>query len=361
MGLSLNIPSFETDEDSRSWVADLLASNGIKANVDQVTAEPIGTGQMAHNLRLRIVTSDGNPECPETLVVKLPSPNELSRKSGNGPSGFYTREVNFYQKLAVKTNIRTPHCYYAAQDESGFAIVLEDLAPACQGDQIIGVSIEQAKLAIVEAAKLHASYWADPLIDTLPWVSGAKAAPDWTGAGASMARLWAKFCSRYSDRISEETKEVGDRFIPHFDRFLAGRNTPKCLIHNDYRPDNMMFATPEGGHPLTVVDWQTVGFGHAASDLSYFLAGSVSPDVRKDCAEGLLRKYHEVLTGLGVQGFTFDELFEDFRFYSFQLFYSAVIGAMVTESTQRGDDMFFVMVEGATQQVLDLDALSMLE
>jgi hypothetical protein len=56
-------------------------------------------------------------------------------------------------------------------------LLMEDLAPAEPGDQLKGVSLDQARLVIDEAAKLHASHWADAGLDDLPWVSGSRAAP----------------------------------------------------------------------------------------------------------------------------------------------------------------------------------------
>ena len=76
----------------------------------------------------------------------------------------YEREVRFYKEIAPTVGIRTPRCYHADWDrDSGlFVLLLEDLAPAQQGDQIDGCTLEQAALALDELAKLHAPRWADP-------------------------------------------------------------------------------------------------------------------------------------------------------------------------------------------------------
>ena len=70
------------------------------------------------------------------------------------------------------STISRPHCYFAAL-ESGTAnvvLVMEDLAPAEQGDQISGCSVEQATMAIDEAAKLHGPRWGDPTLGDLTWL-----------------------------------------------------------------------------------------------------------------------------------------------------------------------------------------------
>ena len=354
------LQSILADQANPNSMERLLAQNDIDVELEAVTAQPIGTGQMAHNLRLFLTPKNRAVHCPESVVLKMPSPDERSRRSGNGPSGFYTREVNFYKRFSTSARARIPRCFFAEQNESGFAIVLEDLAPARQGDQIAGVSLEQAEQAIAEAAKLHASHWCDDSINALPWVTGTKAAPVWKDPGSAMAHMWSKFCDRYEDRISASAMDVGDQFIPNFDQYWIGREGPKCLIHNDFRPDNMMFGTTEGGYPVAIVDWQTLGFGCGTSDVSYFLAGALKPDLRQKNLNALLNKYHQSLIDYGISNYSFDQLFEDFRFHSFKLFYSALVGAMVTVQTERGDDMFFVMLDGATQQIRDMNALELL-
>ena len=42
-------------------------------------------------------------------------------------------------------------------------------------------------------------------------------------------------------------------------------------MHGDYRLDNMLFGRPGSLRDLTVVDWQTVTWGPAMTDVAYFL------------------------------------------------------------------------------------------
>lgn len=344
-----------------NWLSSVLAQNGIDVEVQLLSSEPVGTGKMAHNLRLHLDASDPKSDFPKTLIVKLPSPDPTSQESGNSEVGFYAREVNFYKSIASSAKVRIPRCYYSERNGADFVIVLEDLSPAKPGDQLAGVSLEQAQSVMLEAAKLHASHWEDNSLNDVPWIVGSN-----TDAGRATAEFpfqpfWHPFCERYHSRLKEEVREVGDRFLLSDDAFLAGPKGQKCLVHNDFRPDNMMFATPEGGYPVSVVDWQTVGYGHGASDLSYFLGGALRSDERRTHEESLLRQYHEALLEMGVKELPFDQLFDQYRFYSFQLFRAGVAGAMLTDQTDRSDDMFFVMIEGATRKIHDLEAFHLLE
>ena len=42
-----------------------------------------------------------------------------------------------------------------------------------------------------------------------------------------------------------------------------------------------MFASAAGGYPVTTLDWQSFAYGEGATDVAYFLAGALSPDVRR--------------------------------------------------------------------------------
>lgn len=344
------------------WMTRCLSENGVAAKVATLSAQPVGTGQMAHSVRFSLGYASDGAKGPATLIGKFPSPHERSRKSGNGESGFYQREVGFYRHLASSALIQTPRCFHASHDrERGeFILVLEDLAPATQGDQLAGVTVEQALVVVKEAAKLHASHWEDPAVDALPWVSGSSAAPVAPTTGA-IPGMWRGFRDRYALQIQPDALAIGEAFFAVFDTYQRGHDGPRCLIHNDFRPDNMMFATQDGGYPVAVVDWQTLGYGHGASDISYFLAGALAPASRRKHEADLLDEYYRQLTAHGVKNYAWQQLIHDYSWHSFQLFMSAVVGAMVVRRTARGDDMFLVMLHGATDQIITSNALTLLE
>ena len=62
------------------------------------------------------------------------------------------------------------------------------------------------------------------------------------------------------------------------------------LVHGDYRLDNMLFGESGADRPLTVVDWQTVTWGPAMTDVAYFLGCALPDDVRRDNYDALLRR-----------------------------------------------------------------------
>ncbi len=234
---------------------------------------------------------------------------------------------------------------------------MEDLAPAVPGDQMKGVTVEAAALVLDEAAKLHASHWGDDSLDSMPWLQGSKVAADSISSSDSMASLWAAFRERYGARITPDCVAIGEAIIAGYGEFRDGYTGPRCLIHNDFRPDNMMFGTAEGGYPVAVVDWQSYGYGCCMADVSYFMAGALGREERRAHERRLLETYHARLIALGVRDYPFDRMWRDYARYSPALFIMAFAASMIVERTERGDAMFFAMLESGAGMVADLGGI----
>lgn len=342
------------------WLTAVLRQAGHDVTVSDMKAKRVGTGQVGESVRFELTYQGDAKKAPQTIVGKFPSSDEESRATGVN-FGNYIREVNFYHQFAPNAGITTPICLHADVDPetSEFILMMEDLAPAEQGDQMRGLSLEQTKLALDEVAKLHASHWNDQSIDDLGWVTDTKAAPSAT-TSELMSLLWAGFRERYGERIPADCIEIGEAITRNFDFYRNGYDGPRCLIHMDFRPDNMMFGTPAGGYPLAVVDWQSLGFGCGMSDVSYFLSGALKREDRQHHEHALLKGYLTKLQALGVTNYTIEDIWAGYARYSFSLFIMAFAASMIVERTPRGDDMFFAMMRGGADHVLDVNALSLL-
>ncbi len=354
------IPIVTPAEVTAPWMTAVLRHAGIDAQVRAVHGRKVGTGQVGESVRFTLAYDHAPPGAPATVVGKFPSPDPDSRATGVD-FGNYHREVRFYQELAQGAGITTPRCPFAdVRVESGdFVLIMEDLAPAVPGDQMKGLTLEATALVLEQAARLHASHWNDAALDQIPWVSESAVAPQPTNPGF-MRGLWVGFRDRYGDRIRPECIAIGEAITEAYEAFKGGYSGPRCLIHNDFRPDNMMFGTAEGGHPVSVVDWQSFGYGCCMADVSYFMAGALPRGERRAHEERLLRAYHARLIQLGVTDYPFDTLWRHYARYSFALFIMAFTASMIVERTARGDDMFFAMLDRGAELVTDLDGLKVL-
>ena len=192
------------DQLTPEWLTAALRSSGVLASgeVTAVDAKPLGTGQMCDSARLTLTYSGG--EGPETMVAKLPASDETSRTTAIN-LGSYVKEVRFYTDLADGLSVRTPGVHYADLSEDGgsFILLLEDMAPAEQGDQLTGCSAEVAALAVPELVGLHAPRWGDPTLRELPWLHQD---PEVSKQGGLMMfpLLWQGFQERYDAQLTDE-------------------------------------------------------------------------------------------------------------------------------------------------------------
>ena len=348
-----------------AWLTESLRESGavVDAVVVSFTAQPVGTGQVGHNVRFALTYDEREPAAPATVVAKFPSPDETSRNTGVA-IGNYEKEARFYLDLAHRVDIRTPHCHRVELDESTrlATLLMSDLAPAEQGDQIAGCSVDDAALVVDQMPALHAPLWDDPSLGDVSWIGSPSIESGQMLAGFYQS-LWPGFCERYGDRLPDEVFRVGERFGASLASWASRRVAgPLTLVHGDFRLDNILFGPgPDGERQVTVVDWQTPALGIGTDDVSYFLGAGLVPDVRRVVEEDLVRRYHDGLLERGVTGYAWEQCWEDYRRFSFSGLQMAVIASMIVRADERGDAMFCAMAERHTTQIVDLGAEEFLE
>ncbi|WP_300395731.1 phosphotransferase [Henriciella sp.] len=339
------------------WLSDALAAGGIDAKVSAFEAGKVGTGQIGDCVRFKLDYERDVPGAPQTIVGKFPAEGAESRATGI-QLGNYHREVKFYQLLQPDARITTPPCYFTDVNEEthDFVLMMGDLAPAEQGDQLAGVTLDQAQLVLKEAAKLHSAFWNDERLDEYAWVMNTKNAPDPLDPGL-VTGLWDGFKARYGDRVTPEATVIGDAMSRNMEAYNGSRDGSRSLIHSDFRPDNMLFNPASADRPVTVVDWQSFGYGPAGADVGYFISGAIAPETRRANEAALIDLYLSEMDRLGVSDYARDEFVRHYIAGAYQHFFTAFFAAMLVTQTPRGDDMFFRMLNGAVDLISDHDAL----
>ncbi len=335
-----------------SWLTAAIGAG----EVADFEVERIGTGQMSECYRVRLGYADGAAG-PGSVVLKVAASDPVSRQTGLA-LGLYEREVRFYRDIAPRIGGPIAPCYHAAIDTSTgvFDLLLGDAGPAVVGDEIAGATIEQATLGVVELGRLHGPLLGDAALAEAPWLNRESPLNQ-----AMIAPLYAGFLDRYGDQIAPAHRMVCERLVGAFDAYLAAegeRDAMQGLVHGDYRLDNMLFGIDGADRALTVVDWQTVSWGPALTDLAYFLGCALPTEDRRAHYQALLRAYHEAL---GPQApITLADVAEGVRRQGFFGVMMAIVSSMLVERTERGDRMFMTMLQRHCDHVLDTDALATL-
>jgi thiamine kinase-like enzyme len=141
--------------------------------------------------------------------------------------------------------------------------------------------------------------------------------------------------------------------------WLMAEPSRYSLMHGDYRLDNLLFDPDESR--VTVVDWQTLGVGLPARDLSYFTATSLSPELRAASEEELVDSYYEALIRYSVTDYDRDTCWRDYRLGMLQAPLITTLGCAFAASTERGNEMMAVMLRRGCQAIRELGVLELID
>lgn len=365
-----------TSERYRSWAGGYRGVVGhreyTEENIDadfwkevfgaDVVAGPpkrIGEGQVGMNLRFALQSED--PTVPSSVVVKMASPDPTSRATGISLRN-YEREVKFYNEIVETLDVRSPRSWFADWHEDGgdIAIVLEDMAPSEQGDQIDACGIEHARLAVEQLVKMQGPRWNDTTLADIDWLQRRDAA-DAERLSGLIGMVLPGFLATYTDAILRDVGQGGLDFIStlatKIPEYIAAKDAPFTITHGDYRLDNLLFATTPDGVPCAVVDWQTPGHGNGVSDLAYFIGAGLLPEARREYEWQLVDQY---IAGLEAYGHMIDHEWvkNHYRREAISGVIMAIVASQIVGRTERGDKMFEVMATRHLLQGIENNALS---
>ncbi|TRW78988.1 aminoglycoside phosphotransferase family protein [Mycolicibacterium sp. 018/SC-01/001] len=341
--------------------ADLTApwlSSVLDTEVTTVAVTPIGTGQTGATYRVH-ATYTGATTLPSTFAVKLPAQDDAVRER---VALGYKSEVEFYTAVSAEVAVPVPACLHSeiSSDGGDFVLVLADLAPAEQGDQLAGCTLEEAALAVDALAGLHGPSWCAPrwfeLTSIIMPKPGDEAAA--TGMGEVSAMAATITLDRLGDRIGDADRETLLTSMSLVTPWLQAEPGRYSLLHGDYRLDNLLFD-PQRTH-VTVVDWQTVGLGLPARDLAYFTATSLLPQTRATVERDLVARYHAAVCRYGVTGYDLETCWQDYRLGALQAPFLTALGFAFSTSTDRGDEMILTMLSRGCRAVRELGTIEVI-
>jgi len=338
----------------------LREAGHAKAEVQGLRGKRIGTGQIGQCIRYELELAGEPGDTPRSLVGKFPSDDPTSRQAGVQLKNYW-REVSFYQQLQPRLGIRTPRCYYARIEGEGpeHALLLEDLAPAEQGDQLAGCSPEVARAAVLELVGLHAPTWCDAALRELDWLTAPDDAAVQLGRALYRGQLPA-FLARFRERLAADEvaiiEQVAGSTGPPFERL----GDVFAALHVDYRLDNLLIDETRSPPTVTAVDWQSLTLGNPLADVAYFLGAGLLPEVRREHERDIVAAYHRALGEAGVEGYPWERCWEDYRRGVFSGFAVTVVAAPLVQQTERGDAMFTAMARRHARHAIDLGSAELL-
>ncbi len=313
--------------------------------ITDVTVDDVATGVgiLARVSRVRPTYAAG-AEGPGGFIVKTtsPAPENVALCQA---MGFYEREVRFYQGVAESLEgvLRVPKGYHAEIDATGaqMVVVMEEITDARCPDQISGLSLSDTEAILDTVARLHARYWNDEALDTWAWLPPMN--NPLYKAGHAMAQVrWPPFVERYGDQIDSDTLDAVGRLVmgpyPEYLDWQAARGNT-TFTHTDCRAENYLFGG--SGGDICVLDFQLCTRHVGVWDVANLLGASLTPEVRRAHQDQLVGRYHDAITGLGVDGYSLDRCWEDLRACLLHQCVAQVITAELAGGDERGEELLF--------------------
>jgi Ecdysteroid kinase-like family len=346
------------DHVTPDWLSDVLEGTDAASSgsITSVSWSPIGTGQVGDSVRFELTHESGETS---TLAAKFAAEDETSRGTAK-MMRLYEKEVRFYNEIAPHLSARVPRTYACEVSDDGgeFVLLFEDLGPARGGNQIAGCGIEDAREGVRQASAMHASSWERRDLIGKDWLKTPE--PIITQLNAMYPHAQTTFAKRYADVLEPEYMDLCESFAPYFATLGEYSKPPQCLVHGDFRLDNMLFDIKGGAEPIAILDWQTVTSGKAMSDIGYFMGTGIGNTLRRAHEDGLLELY---LSEMNMRGVTLSrqDIWTDYQIGALTGLATAVFSAAFVERTERGDANFLSMVRGACGLALDHDSLGALK
>ena len=259
--------------------------------------------------------------------------------------------------------VRSPALFYGDFEASSdrFVLLLEDLGGMQTVSHFDGANAEQTRRAIRAIAKQHGTFWNktdQPLLNDFPdpfrqsaesWYNSCI----WRTLGLR-SRTSAVF---FSDDMRRLAETYCSRIADHIERAAAG---PKTFSHGDFRLDNIFFAA-DAADDVAMIDWQVSGINSPLFDVAYFLGISVTTEVRRQIEREVLEEYTDIISDMGVEGFTFEECWRLYRENSLAglLIVVFACGGLAL-SDEGGRQMIEVGLQRSLAMIEDLDAAACL-
>jgi len=273
----------------------------------------------------------------------------------------YAREAQFYRGLAKDAEIRGPQGYVADLDTEtqSFELLLEDISGAVVHDQDLGCDREDARLALDQAARLHAAYWNAGALDGYSWLNrlDQTRARQWQ---EMFGFAWRSFVERDGVELRPDQIAVGDTLAcSDMAYWMCEHKSPLTLVHTDFHLGNLLFVGAGEDREVVTVDWQMVAQAPALVDVAFFL-GRLPTDTRRGMERDLVAEYHRTLVAAGVTGYTWEACWADYQRWTWFGVLSAVMASVVNPLTPQDLPRYTRKVARFLDQVVDHDALRFL-
>ena len=342
-----------------TWLTNLLRSRGCleEGHISRVEyARSESYRALLYALTLTY-SPNASPSAPARIFLKFTKPSMLPENE---------REVRFYNTIApTMSQAPVVGCYDAVYDSDtgAYHVLLEDLGATHYVTPFpLPPSKQHTELMIDALVKIHAFWWDHPRLDQEFQPSPI---PE------LVQRYTEKMTEEYSDlvdflgdRLSGERKSYFNSTFTSYPSLMVERlNRGKHLtfVHADAHAWNFLVPKDPRGRAAYLIDWHTFDWylqcSTGVSDLAYMMVHNWFPDHRRRNEQFVLRRYHEKLAEYGVRGYSWDDLWYDYRLAALSSLYVVALWGGFAPTAQT----MYIQLENAMSAFRELDCVELLE
>ena len=281
---------------SARWLTSALAEQTGGARITSLDVDPMAGDDALFSAPARLhVTWAGDPALPSSFVAKAVASGDPASALG-ASLGVFRREAAFYNELADRCGVRAPKAWFAWAADDATLLILDDLVDQRAGDGRAGLSADDASVVLEALATMHARWWRDPSLASLPWLARGDDAAT-VATDERVRTLLPVFVDRCGGGLG--AVELG--LLAEVARSASSWRLPlldgphRTLVHGDVKPGNLFFS----GSAPTFIDWQGVKVASPALDVASLL-GCGLLDADTTVIAGLLADYEACLAAVGV-------------------------------------------------------------
>jgi Ser/Thr protein kinase RdoA (MazF antagonist) len=293
------------------WLTRVLQRNQLLngARVAEVTYES-GVTCFCITAHLRI-SYTSETEAPQRLFLKFSKPIHPVTTAENG------WEVRFYKFVAAHTPPLIPRCYDAvfSPELTRLHLLLEDFSGTHYGEppSHLPPSKHHCEHIVRALADIHAAWWGRP-----PWDAIGFSQPDRAEVDRRITDVTKRvglFTDFLGDRLSEKRRGIYQEVLAGLPDLYERLINPLSytVIHEDTHIGNVLYPRDPATDTIRIIDWQTWNVDLAAKDLAHMMAMFWFPEQRKTLELPLLKQYHERLCQNGVNDYSWEQLWYDYR------------------------------------------------
>ena len=336
-----------------AWLTEILRSKRVLSKEESVVSAELsflsnnrGLSAAMFSVAVQYASTAADiVEAPDTFVLKMSRCGSAEVHYRNIARRSY-KESAFYETLAHKLEY-LPKVYYSYHNSftGEFVILMEDVRPKYEGvnyyfgNQVWGSRevryalepLDMLRLVFIRAADLHAKYWNDKSLLSLPWLKGVQwyqgkdraaweigieaASAAWRQVKAAIAAgkanvKWSSAVMKAVDACQRNTSWKA------LQQHLHDAAVPFTLTHGDFHASNMFVKAPTcGSRSLLLVDWSEVGLWEPTADLGQIIISDVRPDVWRGKDKALVQLYWErlVTQGVSAKEYSFEMCWQQYQ------------------------------------------------